>query len=257
MLVLHGMEGSARAGYVAELLARTTARGWGAFVLNFRSCSGEPNRLARSYHLGATEDPAWALSRIRERRSGRLFAVGFSLGGNVLLRLLAEQGEASLIERAVAVSVPFDAALCSQTLDAPKLWPYVYRTWFLRTLVPKTLAKARSHPGAFDTERIRRVRGIRAFDDAVTAPIHGFDGAADYYARTSSGRVLDKVARPTLILSSRDDPFTPAEVPASARNNERITVIETSHGGHVGFVGGRPWRPHFWAEAQAVAFLGT
>ncbi len=256
LLVLHGLEGSSRSGYVAAVLRGVAARGWSAFAMNFRSCSGEPNRLPRSYHSGATEDPAWALRRLKERHGGPLHAVGFSLGGNVLLRLLAEEGEACLLSRAVAVSVPFDLSRCASELDRPgDPWALLYRARFLRTLKRKALEKAERHAGALSVERIRAARGLRDFDDAVTAPLHGYQSAAEYYARCSSAPVLDRIRRPTLLISALDDPFCPFEVPASARANPRVQVLSTRHGGHVGFVAGSLWRPRFWAEAQALAFL--
>lgn len=258
LFVLHGMEGSSRSGYVMELVRLAVARGWAVFAFNFRSCSGEPNRHAHSYHFGAFEDPAWALSRIRERRRGPVHAAGFSLGGNVLLKLLAEQGDACAIARAVAVSVPFSLDRCTQALDDRRsLWSFAYRNYFLRSLVPKALAKAREHPGVLDEARVRAVRGVRAFDDAVTSRLHGFDGADAYYASTSSTSVLADIARPTLLVNALDDPFCPISIPSEARQNPHLWLLETPHGGHVGFVAGTPWRPRFWAEAQAMAFLAA
>src|SRR5262249_52426397 len=150
-------------------------RGWGAFAMNFRSCSGEPNLLARSYHSGAVEDPAWALTQLRARVEGPLYAVGFSLGGNVLLRLLAEQGEDALVSRAAVISVPFDLARCAIELDREgDPWALLYRARFLRTLKRKALEKAARHPGTLDPKRIRAAKGLREFDEAVTAPLHGY-----------------------------------------------------------------------------------
>jgi predicted alpha/beta-fold hydrolase len=258
VFVLHGMEGSSRSGYVAEILIRAAAKGWGVFAFNFRSCSGEPNRLARSYHFGDFEDPAWALAKIAARRKGTLFGVGFSLGGNVLLKLLAEQGDRCALDRAVAVSVPFDLGVCTRALDDRRsLWAFAYRSHFLRSLVPKTLEKARLFPGTIDPARVRAVRGVRDFDETVTSRLHGFANAAEYYERTSSVSVLDKIARPTLLINSTDDPFCPIAIPKSARDNPNISLLETAHGGHVGFIGGSTLRPRFWAEEQAVAFLAS
>jgi predicted alpha/beta-fold hydrolase len=258
VLVLHGLEGSSRSGYVAAVLRGAAERGWSAFALNFRSCSGELNRLARSYHSGAIEDPAWALRTLRGRVTGPLYALGFSLGGNVLLKLLADEGDSTLLSRAVAVSVPFDLARSCAALDRDAdPWAMLYRSRFLRTLKRKALLKAAAHAGSLDLARIRAVKGLRDFDDAVTAPLHGYASGADYYERCSSAPLLGQIRRSTLLISALDDPFCPFEVPPTALTNPLIQVLSTSRGGHVGFVAGSLWRPRFWAEAQALAFLET
>lgn len=256
LLVLHGLEGSARSGYVSVTLQHARARGWGALALNFRSCGGEPNRLLRSYHSGDTRDAAFALERLRERTSGPLLAVGFSLGGNVLVKLLAEAGERCLLHAAAAVSVPYDLARCAESLDVTGGWNQLYRRWFLLTLKAKARQKARDFPGRLDVERILAARGIRDFDDAVTAPINGFEGVADYYRRASSGPMVGHVRRPTLFLTAADDPLVPGGcIPEDATRNPFLSLLVTDKGGHVGFVGGSLWRPRFWAEQEAIEFL--
>src|SRR5262249_40364441 len=156
-------------------------------ALNFRSCSGEQNRLPRFYHSGEIGDALFVASRLRSRISGRLFGVGFSLGGNVLLVLLARAGEGAPLDAAVAISVPYDLQSCARLLDSGDGVYRLYRWWFLRSLRRKALRKLRSHPGIFDPKLVRAAGGIQAFDDAVTAPLHGFCDAADYYAQSSSG----------------------------------------------------------------------
>jgi len=257
LLVLHGLEGSSRAGYVAAILRGAAARGWGAVALNFRACSGELNRRPRFYHSGETGDPLHVLARMREEIRGPWGGVGFSLGGNVLLRLLAETGGAAPLAAAAAVSVPFDLLRCARALDAPgDPWMALYRRVFLRSLKAKALAKAKAHPGAIDAARVRAARGIEAYDDALTAPLHGWPSAAAYYAACSSGPVLDRIRRPTLLLSAEDDPLVPADcLPGGALRNPALTVVRTRHGGHVGFVAGSIARPRFWAEARVLAFL--
>jgi predicted alpha/beta-fold hydrolase len=256
LLVLHGLEGSSRAGYVSAMLRGAAARGWGAAALNFRSCGGEMNRLPRSYHSGETGDPRFVLQRLREHVTGPLLAVGFSLGGNVLLRMLAEDGAASRVSAAAAVSVPFDLQGCARALDGSGGLTSVYRLRFLRTLKAKALAKARRHPGILELSRLAGVRGIEAFDDAVTAPLHGFGTAARYYAACSSAPVLDRIRVPTLLLSAQDDPLVPfASLPAHAAHNPRLTLVTPEHGGHVGFVGGSVLRPRFWGDERVLQFL--
>jgi len=257
LLVLHGLEGSSRAGYVAAILRGAAERGWGAAALNFRSCSGELNRAPRFYHSGETSDALHVLAQLRGQVRGPWGGVGFSLGGNVLLRLLAETGSAAPLAAAAAVSVPFDLQRCARALDAPGFgWMAIYRGVFLRSLKRKAIAKARCHPGVLDPARVRAARGIEAYDDAVTAPLHGWESAAAYYAACSSGPVLGDIRRPTLLVSADDDPLAPAgALPAGVEDNPALTVLRTAHGGHVGFVEGSLAHPRYWAEERALAFL--
>jgi predicted alpha/beta-fold hydrolase len=258
LLVLHGLEGSSRAGYVAATVRAAAARGWGAVALNFRSCSGELNRQPRFYHSGETGDASFVLDRLRAEVRGPWLGIGFSLGGNVLLRLLAESGAGCPLRAAAAVSVPFDLLRCARALDRPGSgWMALYRHVFLRSLKRKAIEKARCHPGLLDEARIRAVRGIEAYDDAVTAPLHGWASAVDYYAACSSGPALGRIARPTLLISAEDDPLAPASaLPPDVDENPHLTVLRTARGGHVGFVQGSLLRPRFWAEERAVQFLG-
>ncbi|WP_164002887.1 hydrolase [Pyxidicoccus caerfyrddinensis] len=258
VVTLHGLEGSSRAGYITAILRGAAERGWGATALNFRSCSGEPNRLARSYHSGDIHDALLVLNEVRARVTGPLFAVGFSLGANVLCRLLEEQGENAPVDAAASISAPYDLDACCRKLDGPGPFHRLYRERFLRTLKGKAREKLRRFPGAFDRRALEAARSIRAFDDAVTAPLHGFRDATHYYAEASSGPRLHAIRRPTLLLSAADDPMLEAPViPASASDNPLLSVVLTEHGGHVGFVAGRAHRPHFWAEAQVLEFFAA
>ncbi|HEY0840097.1 MAG TPA: alpha/beta fold hydrolase, partial [Vulgatibacter sp.] len=254
LLVLHGLEGSSQAGYVASILRGAHERGWGALALNFRSCGGEPNRLPRFYHSGETGDVKEAIARLRERTGGPILGVGFSLGGNVLLRLLEEEGGGAPLHAAAAVSVPFDLALCARTLDGGGGLVSIYRAVFLRSLRRKALEKARCHPGSLDPEAVRRAKGIVDFDDAVTAPLHGYASAGAYYEACSSGPALGAIRRPTLCLSAADDPLVPASCLPRPRPGP-VTVEVTPSGGHVGFVAGSIARPTFWAEERVLRFL--
>jgi predicted alpha/beta-fold hydrolase len=255
LAVLHGLEGSSSAHYIRGLLWQAHARGWRALALNFRGCSGELNRLLRSYHSGETGDLGELIARARNE-SDRIALVGCSLGGNVLVKWLGEQGALlpREIKAAVAVSVPFDLAACSRALDGPGFWPFVYRTRFLRTLKRKALHKLARFPGAYDAERVRRARSLFEYDDAVVASVHGFADAPDYYAQSSSGPYLARVRAPLLLLSAEDDPFIPASsIPRAAPAN--VTLEVWPQGGHLGFVEGPPWRPGFYAERRALEFL--
>jgi predicted alpha/beta-fold hydrolase len=259
LVVLHGLEGSSSSHYVRGLLARAGERGWRALAVNFRSCSGEPNRLLRSYHSGETGDFAEALLRAaRDSPSAPVVCAGCSLGGNVLVKWLGEQGGRANVAAAAALCVPFDLGMCARALDGPDAMAWVYRTNFLRALKRKAVEKARRFPGLFDVARVRRARTLREFDDALTAPVHGFSGAPDYYAQSSSGPYVSRVRVPLLLLSSEDDPFIPvACLPReAARANPHVTLETYPRGGHLGFVAGPLW-PRFWAERRAIEFLAA
>jgi predicted alpha/beta-fold hydrolase len=255
LLALHGLEGSSSAHYSRGLLACARDRGWRGLALNFRTCSGSINRLLRSYHSGETGDFGELVKRALAE-SDRIVVAGCSLGGNVLVKWLGEQGSRvpREIRAAAALSVPFDLAACSKTLDGPGLWQFVYRTRFLRSLKKKALEKLAKFPGAYDGERVRRAKTLYEFDEAVTSAVHGFKSADDYYSKSSSGPFVQHVRTPLLLLSAEDDPFIPAstiprQVPAA------VTLEVWPHGGHLGFVEGPLWAPRFYAERRAVEFL--
>ncbi len=260
LVVCHGLEGSSRAAYVRGLVALALARGLTALAMNFRGCSGQPNRLPRLYHSGETGDLDAVVTRLAAERPDRAIVLaGFSLGGNVVVKYLGERGEAlpPLVRGAVGISVPFDLLRSARAIDAPGFWSTVYRERFLRRLRAKALAKARRFPGRFDVARIRAARSFAAFDEAVTAPLHGFASAEDYWTRSSAGRFLAGVRRPLLAIAALDDPIVPGDtVPVdAARENPFVAVEATPTGGHVAFVSGWPLWPSFWAERRALDFL--
>jgi predicted alpha/beta-fold hydrolase len=257
VLVLHGLEGSSRAPYVRGLLAAVAARGWNGAALNFRSCGPTPVRGPRLYHSGDTRDLPVALARLAARWTAPLAVVGFSMGGNVLLKHLGEAGEDTPVAAAVAVSVPYDLAACAALLDGAGLFAAVYRERFLRSLRRKALALSARHPGALDAAVVRACRSFAAFDERVTAPLFGFAGAADYWTRSSSAPLLPGVRRPTLLLSAEDDPFIPPHAlpRAAVAANPALRARFSARGGHVGFVAGAPWRPVYDVDACALAFV--
>lgn len=262
VVICHGLEGSSRAPYVRGLVASARARGLAALALNFRGCSGEPNRLARFYHSGETGDLGHAVARLVSERPGRpVLLAGFSLGGNVVVKYLGERGDdlPSEVRAAAVVSVPFDLARCAAAIDGPGFWPRVYRERFLRRLRAKALAKARRFPDRLDARAIRAAASFSAFDGAVTAPLHGFASAHEYWTRCSAGAFLAGVRRPLLAIAALDDPMVPPDsLPVeAARRNPRVELVVTPAGGHVGFVAGTPVRPRFWAEGRAAAFLAA
>jgi hypothetical protein len=259
VLLMHGLEGSSKSGYILELGRRLADHGIGAVALNFRSCSEELNRGQRLYHSGETSDPAWVIHRLHDRKPGlRLAAAGVSLGGNALLKYLGERGPDSALEAAAAWSVPFDLTAGARFMERGFARQYVGR--LLRSLKAKVRAR-RAEIGPFiDVERTLRATTFWEFDDAATAPLHGFDGADDYYRRSSSAGFIPAITTPTLILQSRDDPFLPADaIPTAAlQANPAVTPVITDHGGHVGFVAGNfPVRPYFWAEHLIAECLAS
>lgn len=258
LLVLHGLEGSSRSHYAGGLVGLAATRGWRAVVLNFRSCSGEPNRLPRFYHGGETEDLDEVVTALVAREPDvAIGAVGVSIGGNVLLKWLGERGvdaPKSLVA-AVGISVPFDLGSCARALDRG-FSRVVYTANFLRTCRAKIREKAVRYPEFVDVAAALRARTFEEYDRAVTAPLHGFTDEVDYWTRSSSGPWLARIRRPTLLLAALDDPFVPADVlPDVARLPDDVRAEFVPHGGHAGFIDGPPWRPSSWAERRATAFL--
>jgi uncharacterized protein len=259
VLLMHGLEGSARRGYAINTYRELARRGVRALGLNFRSCSGEPNRNARFYHSGDTSDIEHVLRLLAERYPDvERGAIGFSLGGNAMLKLLGELGAdaTALVSAAVAVSVPYDLGAGADGLDRSRIGRF-YTARFVASLVAKAQAKAAQLDGICDIDRIRAARSFRDFDDAATAPIHGFADATDYYTRSSSLHYLPAIRVPTLLLHAADDPFLPtSHFPhEQVGANRHLTSVITEEGGHVGFIEGTPWSPRFWAEEQAAEYL--
>lgn len=261
VLLLHGLEGSAQSHYIGGALGEAVERGWGATLLVFRGCGSEANLARRFYHSGETDDLALVVATLMSRWPATTWLLlGVSLGGNVLLKWLGELG-ATLdrrIRAAAAVSVPFDLEAGARSISRGVA--RVYDRSFLRSLRPKALAKLRRYPNLFDRKLLDRARTLYEFDDAVTAPVHGFVSARDYYARSSSLQFLSNIGVRTLLLSARDDPFLPREVLARvegvAAANANLVAEFHACGGHVGFVaGGRPWRPVYYAERRVFRFF--
>jgi hypothetical protein len=258
VLVLHGLEGSSRSHYVVGLLRQARARGWRGVAMHFRSCSGELNRQPRLYHSGETGDLAAVVDRlVRREPEVRLGAVGTSLGGNVLLKWLGEQGDGApaQLRAAVGVSVPFDLASCARRLDRG-LHRALYAANFLSTMRRKVRDKARMFPAFVDVEAAWRARTFAEYDRVVTAPLGGFADEVDYWRRASSGPYLAAIRRPTLLISALDDPMVPAEsLPDPAGLPAHVRAEFVPHGGHAGFLEG-PWAATSWAERRALDFIG-
>jgi hypothetical protein len=255
VLVLHGLEGSIQSNYAAGILAALHRVRMRAVLMHFRGCSGEPNRRDRGYHSGDTEDVATVVALLRARfPEVPQGAVGYSLGGNVLLKWLGECGTAARIDAAVAVSVPFDLHRCAARLE--RGGSRLYQAHLLHRLRRRMEHKFAHRPPPVDWGDLARLTTFRQFDDRVTAPLHGFAGVDDYYTRASSRQYLRGITVPTLILHARDDPFMETEaIPVPHELSSTVTLELSEGGGHVGFVTGMPWRPSYWLEERIPQFL--
>jgi predicted alpha/beta-fold hydrolase len=253
VVLFHGLEGSSASHYARSLMAAVAARGWSGAVPHFRGCSGEANRAPRFYHSGDAGEIDWILRRLRARAGGRLYATGVSLGGNALLRWLGEsQHQAELVDAACAVSAPLDLARGGAALSTG--FNRLYTRMFLRTLKPKCLAKLAHFPGLFDREALLAANDLYAFDNVVTAPLHGYRDTDDYWDRASAKHVLGDITVPTLVLNARNDPFLPGiYLPASAAPS--VTLEYPEQGGHVGFAAGAPPGRLDWLPQRLIGFL--
>jgi len=253
LVLFHGLESSSTSRYAVAFAIAAQRRGWHFSVPHFRGCSGELNLAPRAYHSGDFEEVGWLLRRLREDAGAPLFAAGVSLGGNALLRWAEEAGDgaAATVRAVAAVSAPLDLAAAGRAIDRGFNW-LVYSRMFLRTMKPRALAKWQQHPGLFDRERLLAARTLYEFDDVFTAPLHGYAGTEDYWARASAKPHLATIRVPALVLNARNDPFVPgASLPSRHEVGEHVTLWQPRHGGHVGFAQG-PWPGQVHALPEAV-----
>ena len=261
VVLFHGLEGNSSSHYARALMRRLRAHGWRGVVPHFRGCSGEPNRRPRAYHSGDYAEVDWMLAAVRERLpAAPLYAAGVSLGGSALLNWLGRERERArtTLFAAAAVSAPLDLAAAGIAIGQG--FNRIYARHFLSTLVPKALAMAARFPGTLDAAAVRGANSMYAFDEVVTAPLHGFAGADDYWRRASSKPWLQEIAVPTLVLNARNDPFIPARSLPDARSvSAAVTLEQPEHGGHAGFAmapfpGSLDWLPsrllQFFARTQ-------
>jgi predicted alpha/beta-fold hydrolase len=258
VILLHGLEGSSDSVYVRGVASLIVRAGGMATAMNFRSCA-RPNRRPRFYHSGDTGDFDYVVRLLSSRAPHLpLLAFGASLGGNVLLKWLGEHPGQRMITAAATMSVPYDLGAGARYLEAGAGPLYVQR--FLRTLKAKVRGLVRRFPETASVVSLHdamRARTFREFDDAATAPLHGFTDADDYYTRSSSMSYLSRIDTPVLCISAMDDPFLPQEVLERAKRlvSSSIDLVITPSGGHVGFVSGPPWRARFWGEETVVDWL--
>ena len=252
--IAHGLEGSSERAYVRGMARALHAQGWTVVAWNLRGCSGEPNRLLRTYHSGVSDDLDAVVSHVLDRGARQLAVVGFSLGGNVTLKWLGEQGDRAdpRLVAGVGISVPVDLAGSARVMERRSRRVYMLR--FLRSLAGKVTDKAARFPGDVELADLGRMRTFAEFDGRYTAPLHGFASAEDYWARASALPLLPAIRVPTLLVNALDDPFlSPSCYPSGiADANPHLTLLTPRWGGHVGFMapGGT-----FWSEAVTAQFL--
>jgi hypothetical protein len=270
VLVLHGLEGSSAAHYMRGLAAKAWRLGWNAVLLNQRNCGGTEHLTPTLYHSGLTDDPREVIRTLARDEGLRAFGViGYSLGGNLAVKLAGELGGATDVPIAgtVAISPTIDLDRCVRALERrPNV---VYHLNFVRQLRARMRRKALAWPDVYDLRPLGSIWSIRRFDEVYTAPSHGFDGATDYYFRASALRVVDRIAVPTLIVAADDDPFVPAAqfLEPAVRQNPHVAVCLQRHGGHCGFAAAPPARngtaasheldDGYWAETSALRFLAA
>jgi predicted alpha/beta-fold hydrolase len=253
ILFLHGLEGSADAGYIQSFAQEALERGFGVHRLNLRSCGGSEKLCRTMYHSGLTSDTRAILERMHGTGIGTAFLVGFSLGGNVALKLAGELGQNDLVAGVCAVSTPIDLALCVRHLETASNALYARR--FLGRLVSHVNRKSKSVPHLYDRSELDEVETVWEFDDRFTARIFGFGTAANYYATQSAAGYLDAIRVPTLVICAKDDPLVPFEIynhPAF-HSNPALTLIAAEHGGHLGFISRH--KPRFWVDGIGLNWI--
>ncbi|AXE21634.1 alpha/beta hydrolase [Runella rosea] len=258
VILSHGLEGSSTRQYITGMVKFLTTNGFDCLAWNYRSCSGEINRQLRFYHSGETTDLEFVIQHALAKGYTEINLMGFSLGGNVTLKYVGENGANihPAIKKAVAFSVPMDLLACSRNIEKPENKIYLWR--FLKSLKPKVTAKAQQYPEHFDLNKWKYVKTFWDFDHVYTGPLHGFEGADDYYQKSSSKGFIHAAAIPTLIVNAVNDPLVPYQsLPADVIANMPNVWLElTQSGGHCGF---RPdtfsHKDAYWSEVRALTFL--
>ncbi|HRK86217.1 alpha/beta fold hydrolase [Alcaligenes ammonioxydans] len=260
LVLFHGLEGSSRSHYIQAIAQYFRARGWIVVVAHFRGCSGFPNRMARAYYSGDSEEVSFILNTVRTHLPHvRWHAAGTSLGGNAMLKYLGEAGdEVSWLQACASISVPLDLVACGRYLSESRMGRWFYSPYFLKSMRSKLQDKAHRFPGMVDTARLNQARTLRDFDDIYTAPMHGFSHALDYWTRASSKPLLRHIKVPTLVLNALNDPFVPqVSLPTIQDCSDAILLHQPAQGGHVGFITGSIPGNMGWLPARLARFFET
>jgi predicted alpha/beta-fold hydrolase len=259
VILFHGLEGSYKSPYIQGMMQSLATNGFTSVLMHFRGCSEKDNLLPRSYHSGDSGDAkAWIEYLSKKYINSPLFAVGFSLGGNMLLKLTGEYADKSPLKASVSVSAPLQLDICANQMN--RGFSKIYQAHLMKHLKKSLLKKYRKFPMQkylhLNEKQIDKLKTFWDFDGAYTAPIHGFKSADDYYKRSSSRQFLKDIQTPTLIIHAKDDPFmTPKIIPQESELSKYVRLELSNHGGHVGFVGGSLFKPKYWLEKAIVDFL--
>ncbi|TDF36411.1 hydrolase [Alteromonadaceae bacterium M269] len=259
VVMFHGLEGSIQSHYANDLIATLLEHGWQTVFMHFRGCSGEQNRLTRAYHSGDTQDALKIINAVDARFPNlSKVGIGFSLGGNMLLKLLGEQGDGNALRGAVAVSPPFRLAECAKAINQGFSKRYQY---YLLTSMRDNLANKMQnldYSNVLDLKQFNldEIKSFRDFDHQITAPLHGYQSADDYYEKCSAIGFMSAIKTKTLVLHAKDDPFMNHDVlPNDNHCSNTVRVELSENGGHVGFMQGKPWAPRIWFQQRILRFL--
>lgn len=259
VILFHGLEGSFESSYIQGMMNKLKKAGFNSVLMHFRGCSGKMNRLPRSYHSGDTADAkAWIESLQQRYPKSPLFAIGFSLGGNMLLKLLGEWGNSSPLRAAVSVSAPLQLDVCARRMNQG--FSRFYQYILLKALKHSLLRKYKKYDMksliGIDEKQVRQLKTFWAFDDIYTGPIHGFSSASDYYQQSSSKQYLQKITTKTLIIHALDDPFmSPEIIPGKNTIPSNLQLEIYTCGGHLGFISGHFYKPQYWLENRISQYF--
>lgn len=259
VVLFHGLDGSFESSYIQGIMHTLKQEGFSSVLMHFRGCSGKINRLPRSYHSGETGDAkTWIENLTEHYPKSPLFAVGYSLGGNMLLKLLGEWGESSPITAAVSVSAPIQLDMCANKMNRgfSRFYQYNLMKGLKRALLKKYGAHDMQSLIGVDEKYIMKLKSFWEFDDVYTGPIHGFSSASEYYTKSSAKQFLPEITTDTLIIHALDDPFmTPDILPHKKEVSSTVRIESYPHGGHVGFIGGSLVKPYYWLDRRIVHYF--
>ncbi len=259
VVLFHGLDGSYESSYIQGMMHALKRESFSSVLMHFRGCSGKTNRLPRSYHSGDTGDAkAWIESLVQRYPKSPLFAVGYSLGGNMLLKLLGEWGTSSPITAAVSVSAPIQLEVSADQMKRgfSKFYQYILMRGLKRTLLKKYGHHDMRSLIGIDEKGVKKLRNFWDFDDVYTGPIHGFGSAAEYYKKSSAKQFIKDITTNTLIIQALDDPFmTSGILPDKEAVSSNVRIECCPHGGHVGFVGGSFFKPKYWLESRIIHYF--